>query len=187
MAGPALQKLSYGTLSKRAPPSDNRPMDWHKVSLLGGLTQLQISDYNHANQHIVCLQQTGLVKLFLVRCRKLHHWLFVPGALTKLEALHVEDDCSQLHKPDGTVLARRTDGLQAGVGLPSLIDVVVEYPKLVQISGLSRDCRLSAECTKKGSKKWWQFLPSPDNWISSRCVHFQTVWVRRSSNLLNKT
>lgn len=101
IAGSGLQQLSYEANSEWDDPDDIISWDWQKVSLLGGLTRLEISDYNCRDDEVVYLQRTGLVELVLICCCQLLQQLFVPGAFTRLEVLHIEDDCSGLHRADG--------------------------------------------------------------------------------------
>ena len=184
MASQALQQLRWDTFSEWEHPDDVVLLDWHKVSLLKGLTKLDISDQTHADCDIECLQQSGLVELALIRCFEVEHLIFVPGALRRLESLHIRNDCSELHEPPHLRGACNAESLRPDAELRSLGDVILNLPKLGQLSGGGT---LFSEGMKEGLKEWDRVLPRPSDWISWRCAqHHQNIWRRKGRNPPNR-
>lgn len=98
------------------------------VGLLSHLTRLELRIHSWWGD---CqpLRSLGLVELVIGHCPELEHSLFVPGALTKLQRLHIEES-EWLHSYfRGSTQRQQVQG--------RIADAIFSLPDLQQVSGKS--------------------------------------------------
>ena len=141
IAGSNLQQLSYEGLWGVSQFEEH--MIWGKVASLAALTRLEVTYCFDPRRKEPELRDTGLIDVVLIRCPDMPALLLEDGALTSLERLHIEDDCSNMHMDEGS-----SDTWEEGEkGGPFLAlerlciagNAILSLPNLKQ---LFRSCRL---------------------------------------------
>ena len=133
LAGPQLWELTCWDVQEA--PLTYAP-DIEAIARLTGLTRLELVSYDCAVSFSP-LQHLGLIELVLVDCPYIPENLFIPGALTDLQKLHMAD----LEPPPSPEEFNRdlqtpgSEGYLAAHELRHLGAIVLRLPKLFQLSG----------------------------------------------------
>ena len=157
---------------------------------LTGLTRLVLIqwDYDEMSLHSVeVLRQLHLQELVLLDCHQLELDIFIPGALTSLRKLHIEETTSIFinGEEEGQLyIDNRQDEpvVQSNVQISKEVaEAVFSLPELFQLSGL---CNLFAMGMKEGLRNWEEapllegfMVPSKDHHTCA--VSRLKVWTKR--------
>ena len=121
-----------------------------KLASLTELTRLELKALTTDNEEEVgALRYLQLQELVLINCPDLEWRLFVPGALTRLRKLHIEnEDCIAIgnyRMRNSLLLDKKREQLKAAG------EIVFQLGELSQISGL---CNLFVAGMRQGLGEW---------------------------------
>lgn len=152
-------------------------LDMARVAALGALTSLKLTDYC-LKLNLQLLQALGLVELVMNNCLGAEQQLFVLGALTRLQRLHIEEDCTLLPKTEAGLAAHNPECMLKARKLRSIGKTVLGLSKLSRISG---GCELFMIGMKEGLQAWQHSVPDEKaNWPGTGCPHHQHIWTRNT-------
>ena len=117
-----------------------------KIASLSALTCLELHKWR-SWRSLAALQDLPLVELVLVGCEGMERDLLQPGALQKLQRLHVEDDFWRWSYAD----RGEQGGDEYRAEMRKLGEVVLAIPTLEEVSG---DCGLFFLGMAEGLKSW---------------------------------
>ena len=155
-----------------------------RLASLTALTRLELNTgmLSCTEEEIEAVKNLQLRELVLVNCAGIELKLFVPGALSRLRKLHIEDrKCiaigSGYRARNELMLDKERDKLTATGG------IVFQLRELCQISGL---CNLFVLGMRRGLRKWdvaaLPERPMVSRQTSHRCpLHLMKVWTKARS------
>ena len=144
-----------------------KPAAVRQISTLTALTRLELVEYTGVTRHAAHLRSLPLRELILVDCHKLVLDIFVPGALTSLEKLHLV-------------------GMQRNVMRDSLLELqdcaeaVLSLPHLVQLSGsnaLFREEGMASALSTWQQHEYTKGLMSANDFDHE--LSLMNLWLRR--------
>lgn len=116
------------------------------IASLTGLTRLELASYS-ALHHVELLQQLQLSELVMKYCQNWESTLLVPGALTNLRRLHVEDFLSLKYCSNYNEQSEALDAAQQLETWSKLL----QLPNLQELSGC---CTLFEAGLVESSRSW---------------------------------
>lgn len=128
------------------------------LARLSALTRLELIDCYRVYHDYGPLHNLGLVELVLVNCPELLSAIFVPGALARLQKLHVEEDISWKSPDHNQDEQRQTED--------KVRKLIFSLPHLQQISGLS-SIILAAE---RHQLQQWQRMQTVDCMMTEHSI-----------------
>ena len=170
----SLQDHRYALWSSRSLP---------KLASLTGLTRLELIAAGTGDvEEVFLLRDLQLQELVLINCPGLEWKLFVPGALSRLRKLHIEDGgCiaigSGCRARNHLMFEEERDQLKAAG------KVVFQLDELSQISGL---CNLFVAGMRRGLRKWDDAALPGGTMVSNEAfhccpLHLMKVWTKPRS------
>ena len=176
LADKSLQSLSL----KENQDSVNRARSLQKLASLTALTRMELeAQLVDQEEEIAALRNLQLQELALLNCAGLELRLLVPGALTRLRKLHIEEKKLLLGNYTRNPLLCDEEREQ----LKATGEVVFQLKGLSQISGL---CNLFAIGMRQGLKEWEEAAFSEGTMVSkitTHCCppHLMKLWTKSRS------
>ena len=144
-----------------------KPQFLQKLASLTGLTRLELkAELADNEEEIAALRNLRLQELALIESAGLEMKLFVPGALTRLRKLHIEDRNSLLF--DMYPYMRHKLGDREQEQLKRTGDIVLELDGLTQISGR---CNVFVVGMRQGLEEWEEAALPEGTMLSAKMTH----------------
>lgn len=157
----------------------HNPLLLPRIAGLTGLTRLELSQREgDAVDSIQMLRGLQLQELVLIECSGIEQRLFIPGALTTLRRLHIEESDFISEESMMEILPENTRQELRAAG-----DSILQLPHLYQVSGM---CTLYQMSMQEGLRSWTEALFPEGLMVSyksshSCAIHQMKVWTKPQS------